>query len=535
MSNYDYVIVGAGSSGSALAGRLAANNKIKILLIESGPKDYNPYIKMPIGYGKLFYDQRVNWKFSTEPEKNLNRKRMYWPRGKVLGGSSSINAMVFARGSKSDFDEWGENANGWHWQDVEPFFRKMESWKGASNQGRGYSGPVQVTDVSKQAHPLTNRYLEATEQIGITQNPDYNTGNIEGSFVYQTNTHKGLRSSASSAYLSQQKKRRNLVIITRAHVKKILFEGSKAVGVEYSHKGKINAANAAKEIILSAGALASPQLLQLSGIGPAKTIKDLNIKVISDLPDVGLHLKDHIGLDHTLLTNQPSLNQLLRPLSGKIKVAFQYLLTRSGPLSMSLNQGGGFVKSDRNLTVPDLQLYFSPLSYTTAPLGKRPLMAPDPYPAVRLGFSLCKPTSEGNLSVQSPDSSIPPKFFGNYLSTEYDQKTMISGMKLIRKLSKTDALREIILSEKIPGEDVKSDEDLLDFARANAETVFHQCGTCRMGNNPLNSVVDEKLKVRGVSGLRVADASIFPTIPSGNINAPSIMVGEKAAEMILDS
>mgnify|MGYP003313993975 CR=1 FL=1 len=234
-------------------------------------------IKMKKSQGKNFY--LVKWAGypsshnSWEPEENLNGKRMYWPRGKVLGGSSSINAMVFARGSKSDFDEWGENANGWHWQDVEPFFRKMESWTGASNQGRGYSGPVQVTDVSKQAHPLTNRYLEATEQIGITQNPDYNTGNIEGSFVYQTNTHKGLRSSASSAYLSQQKKHRNLVIITRAHVKKVLFEGSKAVGVEYSHKGKINVANAAKEIILSAGALASPQLLQISGIGPAKTIK----------------------------------------------------------------------------------------------------------------------------------------------------------------------------------------------------------------------------------------------------------------------
>ena len=534
MSKFDYVIVGAGSSGSALAGRLATNNHTKILLLEAGPEDFNPYIKLPIGYGKLFYDQSVNWKFYTEPEENLHGKKMYWPRGKVLGGSSSINAMVFARGSRNDFDEWGEHASGWSWQDIEPFFRKMETWKGKSDQSRGQSGPVRVTDVSTQAHRLTDCFLKATEQIGISKNPDYNTGNIEGSFVYQTNTHKGLRSSASNAYLSPIKKQKNVVVITRALVKKILFEGARAVGVEYSHKGSPKVVNATKEIILSAGALGSPQLLQISGIGPAEKLKDLNIEVLSDLPDVGLHLKDHIGLDHTLLTNQPSLNQLLRPLSGKIKVSLQYLLTRSGPLSMSLNQGGGFVKSDPNLSVPDLQLYFSPLSYTTAPLGKRPLMAPDPYPAVRLGFSLCKPTSEGRLSVQSPDSSIPPKFFGNYLSTEYDQKTMISGMKLMRKLTKTEALREIILSEKIPGNDVKSDEDLLDFARANAETVFHQCGTCRMGNNPSNSVVDEKLKVRGVSGLRVADASIFPTIPSGNINAPSIMVGEKAAEMILD-
>ena len=249
MSNYDYVIVGAGSSGSALAGRLAADNKIKILLLEAGPKDHNPYVKLPIGYGKLFYDQSVNWKFNTEPEKNLYGKRMYWPRGKVLGGSSSINAMVFARGSRNDFDEWGEHATGWHWQDVEPFFRKMETWRGASNQGRGYSGPIQVTDVSQHAHKLTSCYLEATDEIGINRNSDYNTGDIEGSFVYQINTHKGIRSSASSAYLSLQKKHKNLVVLTRAHVKKILFNGTKAVGVEYSYKGSRKVANASKEII----------------------------------------------------------------------------------------------------------------------------------------------------------------------------------------------------------------------------------------------------------------------------------------------
>jgi choline dehydrogenase len=313
MSNYDYVIVGAGSSGSALAGRLAADNKIKILLLEAGPKDHNPYVKLPIGYGKLFYDQNVNWKFNTEPEKNLHGKRMYWPRGKVLGGSSSINAMVFARGSKNDFDEWGDHATGWHWQDVEPFFRKMETWRGTSSQGRGNSGPIQVTDVSQHAHTLTSCYLEATEQVGINKNPDYNTGDIEGSFVYQINTHKGIRSSASYAYLSPRKKNKNLVVITKAHVKKILFKGTKAVGVEYSYKGNTKVVNASKEVILSAGALASPQLLQVSGIGPARSLKDLNIEVISDLPDVGLHLKDHIGLDHTLLTKQPSLNQILRP------------------------------------------------------------------------------------------------------------------------------------------------------------------------------------------------------------------------------
>ena len=244
----------------------------------------------------------------------------------MLGGSSSINAMVFARGSRNDFDEWGAHASGWSWQDIEPFFRKMETWKGKSDQSRGQSGPVRVTDVSTQAHPLTNCYLEATEQIGIGKNPDYNTGNIEGSFVYQTNTHKGLRSSAANAYLSPIKKQKNLVIITRALVKKILFEGARAVGVEYSHKGSPKVVHATKEIILSAGALGSPQLLQISGIGPAEKLKDLNIKVLSDLPDVGLHLKDHIGLDHTLLTNQPSLNQVLRPLSGKIKVALQLSL-----------------------------------------------------------------------------------------------------------------------------------------------------------------------------------------------------------------
>ena len=386
---FDYVIVGAGSSGSALAGRLAENPRISILVIEAGGSDLNPMIHMPIGYGKLFYDSRVNWKFETEPEVNLTGKPMYWPRGKVLGGSSSINAMVYVRGHPNDFNEWGEVAPGWSWTDLEPYFRKMESWQGGYDQTRGGSGPLSVTDVSEKVHPLTNAYLKAAKQLGFPVNLDYNGQAMDGATIYQTTTLKGFRASAYGAYLRPKKNQNNIQILTNSYAKKVIIEDKKAVGVEYYHKGQTKIARVNREVILSAGALLSPQLLQLSGIGPAPLLKSHNIKVLHHLPDVGQHLKDHLGIDHTLLVNQPSLNQVLRPLHGKIRVGLEYIFKRTGPLSMSVNQGGGFVKSDPSLKAPDLQLYFSPLSYSLAPNGKRPMMSPDPFAAVRLGFNPC--------------------------------------------------------------------------------------------------------------------------------------------------
>ncbi|MGB0813226.1 MAG: GMC family oxidoreductase [Paracoccaceae bacterium] len=533
MGDFDYIIVGGGSSGATLAGRLSSNPSVKVLLLEAGPSDGSLKIKVPLGYGSLFYDQKFNWKYETEPEAELNGRRMYWPRGKVLGGSSAINAMVYVRGHQNDFKDWAKVAPSWSWSNVEPLFKKIEAWKGKSSSARGSSGPVGVSNVERDVHPLTNKYLEAGQELGFPLNRDYNGSHMEGVSVYQTTIANGLRVSSASAYISKRNSGRNLRVITNAHVTKLIFDGRRAIGVCFSQGNRETTVLTDGEVILSAGALNSPHLLYLSGLGPANELQPHGISVLQDMPHVGRHLQDHIGVDFTLAVNRPSLNQKLRPVLGKFLVGLEYLFFKSGPLAMSLNQAGGFVKSDPSLEAPDLQLYFSPLSYSTAPQGKRPLMSPDPYPAVRLGFNPTKPTSEGWISLKSSDPFESPKFVGNYLSTEEDKKVMISGMHLMRKFLKTKAMRDIVEEELSPGSDFNDDKSFMDFARSEGGTVFHQCGTCRMGKDISSSVVDESLKVHGIDGLRVADASIFPRITTGNTNAPSIMVGEKAADIIL--
>ena len=533
LGDFDYIIVGGGSSGATLAGRLSSNPSVKVLLLEAGPSDGSLKIKVPLGYGSLFYDQKFNWKYETEPEAELNGRKMYWPRGKVLGGSSAINAMVYVRGHQNDFKDWEKVAPSWSWSNVEPLFKKIEAWKGKSSSARGSSGPVGVSNVERDVHPLTNKYLEAGQELGFPLNGDYNGSHMEGVSVYQTTIANGLRVSSASAYISKRNSSRNLRVITNAHVTKLIFDGRRAIGVCFSQGNRETTVLTDGEVILSAGALNSPHLLCLSGLGPANELQPHGISVLQDMPHVGRHLQDHIGVDFTLAVNRPSLNQKLRPVLGKFLVGLEYLFFRSGPLAMSLNQAGGFVKSDPSLEIPDLQLYFSPLSYSTAPQGKRPLMSPDPYPAVRLGFNPTKPTSEGWISLKSSDPFESPKFVGNYLSTEEDKKVMISGMHLMRKFLKTKAMRDIVEEELSPGSDFNDDKSFMDFARSEGGTVFHQCGTCRMGKDISSSVVDESLKVHGIDGLRVADASIFPRITTGNTNAPSIMVGEKAADIIL--
>ena len=533
LGDFDYIIVGGGSSGATLAGRLSSNPSVKVLLLEAGPSDGSLKIKVPLGYGSLFYDQKFNWKYETEPEAELNGRRMYWPRGKVLGGSSAINAMVYVRGHQNDFKDWAKVAPSWSWSNVEPLFKKIEAWKGKSSSARGSSGPVGVSNVERDVHPLTNKYLEAGQELGFPLNGDYNGSHMEGVSVYQTTIANGLRVSSASAYISKRNSGRNLRVITNAHVTKLIFDGRRAIGVCFSQGNRETTVLTDGEVILSAGALNSPHLLYLSGLGPANELQPHGISVLQDMPHVGRHLQDHIGVDFTLAVNRPSLNQKLRPVLGKFLVGLEYLFFKSGPLAMSLNQAGGFVKSDPSLEAPDLQLYFSPLSYSTAPHGKRPLMSPDPYPAVRLGFNPTKPTSEGWISLKSSDPFESPKFIGNYLSTEEDKKVMISGMHLMRKFLKTKAMRDIVEEELSPGSDFNDDKSFMDFARSEGGTVFHQCGTCRMGKDISSSVVDESLKVHGIDGLRVADASIFPRITTGNTNAPSIMVGEKAADIIL--
>ncbi len=533
MDQFDYVIVGAGSAGSVLANRLTACGKFRVLLLEAGGSDLNPWVQMPIGYGKVYYDQRVNWKYTTEPVPGLDNQRSYWPRGKVLGGSSSINAMVYVRGHPRDYAEWGTVAPGWGWDDVAPVFKRMEDWDGPASDLRGVGGPLAVHDVTDEVHPLTRVYLEAAKQAGIETNHDYNGADMDGAACYQITTKGGWRASAARCYLKPARKRGNLDIRTRAHVTRVLFEGKHAIGVDYVQNGQTKTMHARAEVILCGGAINSPQLLQLSGIGPGKVLQEHGVDVVLDASQVGRNLQDHLGSDNLYVSKVASLNKELRPLLGKVKAALHYALKRKGPLSLSLNQGGGFVRVSEASDGPDLQLYFSPVSYTRAPVGVRPLMNPDPFQGFLMGFNPCKPTSVGHLQIRSPDPMAAPEMHPNYLDTEHDLALMVAGTKLMRDIAGTAAMQAVIESELYPGADIATDEDIARYNRQKAWTVFHQCSTCRMGADPSSSVVDARLRVHGIQGLRVADASIFPTIPTGNTNAPAIMVGEMASDLIL--
>ncbi|MEX1236623.1 MAG: GMC family oxidoreductase N-terminal domain-containing protein [Roseovarius sp.] len=530
MEHYDYIVVGAGSAGAALAARLVQHGK-SVLLLEAGGTGRHPWVNIPLGYGKVFYDERFNWKYSTEAEPELNGRPVYWPRGKVLGGSSAINAMVWVRGHPHDYAEWGSAAPGWGWEDVAPVFRRLEKWTGGANDHRGGEGPLSVTGVDDAMHPLTRAYIKAAEEAGIPTNTDYNGASLEGACFYQISTKGGRRASTAQAYLNAARKLKNLRIETGAIATRILMEGRRATGIEYRQRGKTLSAYAT-EVILSGGAINTPQLMMLSGIGPAAHLREHGIEVVQDSPAVGQNLMDHLGSDHLFRTRQPSLNQVLRPWWGKVLAGLQYVLTQKGPLAMSLNQGGGFIRLAEGEGPPDTQLYFSPLSYSGAPTGKRPLMSPDPFPAVRIGFNPAKPTSRGSVCLRSADPLAAPIMRGGYLSTEHDRDLMIKGTREVRRIASMPSLSRVIETEMEPGPECQSDDEILDFARRDSWTVFHQCGTCRMGQDPATSVVDPQLRVHGIAGLRIADASIFPTIPTGNTNAPAVMVGERAFDLI---
>ncbi len=531
---YDFVVVGGGSAGCVLANRLSADGRHRVLLIEAGGPGRSVWLHIPIGYGKTFYDPRLNWMYMAEPDPGLGGRRSYWPRGKVLGGSSAINAMVWIRGLPSDFDDWeAAGSPGWGWRDVLPLFRRSEAFAGGVDDLRGGEGPVGVCDVSAELHPLCQVYLQAGREIGIEETPDFNGARPEGVGLYQITTRGGLRMSASRAYLRPILGRKNLRVITGAHATRILLDGRKAVGVEYSRQGRIACVAARAEVILSAGAVNSPQLLQLSGIGPGEVLQRHGIGVVHDLPAVGRNLQDHLCIDHLYRSRVPTLNQQLRPLPGKLAAGLRYLLGRRGPLSLSVNQGGGFVRSSPELPRADLQLYFSPVSYTRAPPGKRPLMSPDPFPGFLLSAQPCRPTSRGRIEIGSADPMAAPLIHPNYLSTDEDIAAMLAATRFLRRLAGTPAFSAVIERELAPGPDVVAEADLLDDIRQRASTVYHPVSTCRMGVNPVSNVVDATLRVQGIDGLRVIDASVFPTVTSGNTNAPTIMVAEKGSELVL--
>ncbi len=533
--DFDYVIVGAGSAGCVLANRLSASGKHKVLLLEAGGSDRRFWIQVPIGYGKTFFDARVNWMYQAEPDRGLAGRAEYWPRGKVLGGSSSINALVYIRGQAADYDAWEAAGNpGWGWRDVLPYFKRSESHAWGGDALHGAEGPLTVADVSADLHPICQAYLEAGRQVGLPVLRDLNGDSQDGVGLYQITAHRGRRMSAARAFLRPAMRRPNLAVITKALATRILFEGRRAVGVEYLRGGRRQQVRAGREVVLAAGAINSPQLLQLSGIGPAEQLQGLGIEVRLDAPQVGRNLQDHLGLDYVYRCTRPTLNDALHSWPGKLWAGANYLLLRRGPLRLSLNQGGGFCRSRPEVARPNLQLYFSPVSYTTAPSGTRPLMNPDGFPAFRLGISNCRPTSRGHLALQSTDPREPLAIHPNGLSTNHDLQELLEGVHLIRRMAATPALSALIDEEMTPGQSVEGDEALIDDIRQRSTTIFHPSGTCRMGPDAEAAVVDPRLSVHGLSGLRVIDTSVFPTIPSGNTNAPAIMLGEKGADLLLE-
>jgi len=534
LDQYDYIIVGAGSAGCVVANRLTASGRFRVLLLEAGPSDLRFWVQVPIGYGKTYYDRHVNWMYQSQPVPGLGGRINYVPRGKVLGGSSSINAMVYARGQAGDFDDWEAMGNpGWGWKDVLPVYKRMEDHDLGAGPSHGAGGSLHVTDISQAAHPLTSRYIAAGKEAGLAFNPDLNGETIEGVGFYQINTRNGFRHSASRAYLWPARRRPTLRVETHALATRILLEGKRAVGIEYRQRGHTKIARAGRAVILSAGSINSPQLLQLSGIGPGDVLRSCGIEVHHESPAVGRNLQDHLCYDHVYRSRLPSLNNDLFPWWGKLRAGLQYVLTRRGPLSLSVNQGGGFFRTRPDLARPNVQLYFSPLTYERSLPGTRALMRPDPFAGFITSASPCRPTSRGHLRIASSDPAVAPLIYPNYLSTNHDVEELLAGARFLRRLAATPSMAAIIEAELKPGPAVESDAELVADIRARSYSVFHPVSTCRMGPDPAEAVVDHRLRVHGIEGLRIIDASIFPTVTSGNTNAPAILVGEKGADLLL--
>ncbi len=532
--SFDYIIVGAGSAGCVLADRLSASGKHRVLLLEAGGSDRRFFVQMPLGYGKTFYDKRVNWMYEAEPDPGLNGQRDFYPRGKILGGSSSINAMVYIRGHKADYEDWKAAGNvGWGWEEVLPAYKKIEDYAAGDPTLRGRGGPLTISDLGRQAHPLCGPYLKAVEAAGLPFTPDFNGAEQEGVGLYQFTIRNGRRLSAARAFLRPAMRRRNLRVETHAQATRVLFEGRRAVGVAYVRGGRALEARAG-EVILAGGAINSPQLLQLSGIGPGALLQSLGIPLVRENANVGARMQDHHGINYTWRMKVPTLNDALRPWWGKLRAGLQYVLTRQGPLSLSINQGGGFFRTHREMTRPNMQLYMQAFSTLIPKPGERPILNPDPFSGLSLGLSNCRPTSTGEVMIKSPDPMMHPRISFNAFSTNSDVEEMLAAVKFLRAIASHEPLKSLMAEELRPGPEVTTDEAMIQDFRQRSGTVYHHACTCRMGPDPANSVVDARLRVHGVEGLRVCDASVFPNLIAGNTNAPAMMVGWRGAEIILE-
>lgn len=526
---FDYVIVGAGSAGCALAHRLSESGKHSVALVEAGGRDSSPWIHIPVGYFKTMGHPKMDWQYKTEPDPGLNGRSINWPRGRVLGGCSSVNGLLYVRGQKEDYEQWRQlGNNGWGWDDVVKCFKRAESWEGGASELRGGSGPLSVSATRLNRHAV-DTYVQAALAAGYPYNDDYNGESQEGMGYFQLTANKGQRCSAAKAYLTPIRDRANLSVLTGQLTKQVVFEGDRAVGIVTMEGNKENTIRARREVVLSAGAIGSPQILMLSGIGPGKNLQDNGIEVRKELSGVGQNLQDHLQARPVFKCHSSTINTETNSLWKQAMIAVEYALKRTGPMTMAASLGTGYLKTREELATPDIQFHLQPFSTDKVGTGTHP------FNAFTASVLQMRPESAGHLELRSANINDHPIIHPNYLATPLDQQTIVDGIKIARRIAGFEPAKSEIIEEHAPGKAVAHDDDeaILDWARNTATTIYHPTGTCKMGSDK-KAVVDARLKVHGVEGLRVADASIMPIIVSGNTNAPCIMIGERASDFILE-
>ncbi len=527
---FDFVIVGGGSAGCVLANRLSASGRFTVALLEAGPRDLNPWIHVPVGYFRTMGNPGTDWQYKTQADDGIAGRSIPWPRGRVLGGSSSINGLLYVRGQPQDYDGWAQlGCTGWSWDGVLPYFKRSETWKGPNGtEHRGTDGPLSV-QTSRLSRDIVDHWIEAAVDAGYKRASDYNGPDQEGVGHFQLTMKGGRRCSSAVAYLNPARGRKNLEIFTNAQTEKVVLDQNRAVAVRARINGNMTDIGARREIILSAGAIGSPQILMLSGVGDPDELRPHGIEVHSQINGVGKNLQDHLQARPIFKTDLSTINVETDSMLKQAMIGLQYLLTQTGPMTMAASLGVGFLRTEEHLDTPDIQFHIQPFSADNAVEG------PHPFSAFTASVLQLRPESAGHLSLSSANMDDHPEIHPNYLATETDCRTIVRGIQVARQIAKHEPLKSHVTEEYAPGADVALDDDeaTLDWARRTAVTIYHPTGTCKMGTDPM-AVVDPRLRVHGIEGLRVADASIMPRIVSGNTNAPAIMIGEKASDLVLE-